>query len=299
MNLKPPISDYQLGAIFYESILMTPDTIRTRRAIEMQPFEFLVFICRITYEFYLKTPYKNEEMHLKLEAMLPLFLQPVFCTPIFISTERFQYDIKMDKKKERARKKAAGEEDSQEEEDEDDYDDEDSDGKDGPKLKTVEEMMNSGGVVAADPKDKGENTEDEAKEKKKKKKAGESSSSGEDSEEEEKASSISSGTDTDPEAEIEEHVKDDMPKRKFKKVAKKIFLVHDTNDDGIIDSAEFKRFCYQMAKAAGITDYKIEGMKATGKKLTMYHAMFQQFAFNKDGNIAWEEIWWFLKANRN
>ena len=60
MNLKSPVSEYLVGAIFYESILAITDTIRTDRMVEMQPWEFLVFICRITYEYYSKTVYKNE-----------------------------------------------------------------------------------------------------------------------------------------------------------------------------------------------------------------------------------------------
>ena len=74
MQLTPPISDYRIGAFFYESISLTPDTIRTRRALEMRPWEFLVFICRVTFDYYQNTPYKNEEMHLKLEKMLPIWL---------------------------------------------------------------------------------------------------------------------------------------------------------------------------------------------------------------------------------
>ena len=169
----------------------------------------------------------------------------------------------MAKKKERARKKAAGEEDSQEDEDDEDDDDgEESDGKEGPKLATIEEMMKGGDMIAGGkPKD-----DDSDGDPKKKKKKEEQSDSGEDSEDEEKASSKSSGTDTDPEAEIEEIIVDGMPKRKYKRIAKKIFLTHDSNDDGIIDMPQFKRFAVQIAKAAGVEDYKIEGNKATGRK---------------------------------
>ena len=52
MNLKPPPSDYVIGAVFYESLLSIVDTIKTPRMTEMQPWEFIVFICRITYEYY-------------------------------------------------------------------------------------------------------------------------------------------------------------------------------------------------------------------------------------------------------
>ena len=61
---------------------------------EMQPWEFLVFMCRITYEHYKKTPYAQEAMHIKFEKMLPLWLAPVGQTAIFGFEEEFAYDIK-------------------------------------------------------------------------------------------------------------------------------------------------------------------------------------------------------------
>ena len=66
--------------------------------------------------------------------------------------------------------------------------------------------------------------------------------------------------------------------------------------DGILSLAEFKKFCTQLAKANSRADFKIEGLKATGNSL--WSALFYCFAFNKDGNSAWDEIWAFLKENK-
>lgn len=71
MDLKPPLSDYKLSAMFYESIVCIVDTLRTNRYLEMQLWEWIVFICRVTHEYYSRTKYKNEKMVIKLEKMLP------------------------------------------------------------------------------------------------------------------------------------------------------------------------------------------------------------------------------------
>ena len=57
MNLKPAMSEYIIGAIYYESIIAIPDTIRSKRMTEMQPSEFIVFICKMTHVFYQGTVY--------------------------------------------------------------------------------------------------------------------------------------------------------------------------------------------------------------------------------------------------
>ena len=66
MNIKG-ISERMIGVCFYESILFIVDTIRTGRYEMMQYWEFLVFLCRVTYEFYKKTPYASEPFYLKLD----------------------------------------------------------------------------------------------------------------------------------------------------------------------------------------------------------------------------------------
>jgi len=61
---------------------------------EMQPHEFLVFMCRITHEHYKSTVYANELMYVKLEALLPAWLHPVYAAPVFGFKSEFEYDIK-------------------------------------------------------------------------------------------------------------------------------------------------------------------------------------------------------------
>jgi hypothetical protein len=78
MGIMSHISPFIVGACFYESMIILVDTIKTPRQKEMQPWEFLVFICRMTYEHYKNTPYKDEMMYIKLEKMLPAWLAPVY-----------------------------------------------------------------------------------------------------------------------------------------------------------------------------------------------------------------------------
>ena len=40
----------------------------------MKFVEFLVFLCRVSYQHYVNTPYENEMMYLKLEKTLPIYL---------------------------------------------------------------------------------------------------------------------------------------------------------------------------------------------------------------------------------
>jgi hypothetical protein len=93
----------------------------------MQYHEWVVFMCRITYEHYRKTVYHNELMHIKIEKMLPVWLAPVYETPVYFANVDFEYDIKKAKKKERLRRRALGL--SSEEEEAGDYDSESDEGE--------------------------------------------------------------------------------------------------------------------------------------------------------------------------
>ena len=57
----------------------------------MKFVEFLVFICRISYEHYRGTPYENEMMHLKIEHTLPLYCNVINAVPQFLFNEAFEY----------------------------------------------------------------------------------------------------------------------------------------------------------------------------------------------------------------
>lgn len=125
MNLKG-ISEMMIGVCFYESLVTPVDTLKTKKMIEMQPYEFLVFISRITHEYFSKAAkgvYHKEMMHVKLEKLLPMWLAPVYQVPAFGFNVEFEYDIKMAKRKRRAERKKAGLSSEEEEGGADDDDD--------------------------------------------------------------------------------------------------------------------------------------------------------------------------------
>lgn len=66
--------------------------------------EFCVFLCRVTYEHYRGSPYENELMYLKLEKLLPKFLDVLYLTPIFLFGEEFEYKPMVKKNKKVAQK---------------------------------------------------------------------------------------------------------------------------------------------------------------------------------------------------
>jgi len=87
---------------------------------EMQPWEFIVFICSITQAYFKiqdNGVYHNEAMHIKLEKVLPMLLAPVFAKMEFTTDAKFEYDIKQEKKKARAARRAAGISDDEDEDD--------------------------------------------------------------------------------------------------------------------------------------------------------------------------------------
>merc|ERR1719199_980125 len=88
-----------------------------------------------------------------------------------------------------------------------------------------------------------------------------------------------------------------MPDEEYEKVCKDLFEKNDENSDGVLVLEEFKEFTINCAKAAGVSDADIEGMKAEGSD-SMWSMMFRQFDANNDGSITWEECWAFLKENR-
>lgn len=63
--------------------------------------EFLVFLCRVTYEHYRGSHFENEMMYLKLEKMLPQYLMIVNATPLFLFNEEFEYKPMVKKTKKR------------------------------------------------------------------------------------------------------------------------------------------------------------------------------------------------------
>jgi len=112
------ISHSMVGMIYYESMVLVPDTVKTHKTIfteqsnkqmELSTQEFLVFMCRITYEHYKGSHYHTEKMYIKLEKMLPNWLAPVFAIPEFGFNHEFEYDLKQARKKRKLLRKLAGE----------------------------------------------------------------------------------------------------------------------------------------------------------------------------------------------
>lgn len=81
----------------------------------------------MTQAYFNKTVYKNEEMHIKLEKLLPLWLAPVYQKVEYTTDAKFEYDIKQEKKRLRAARKAAGISDEEDDDDDDSDDDDDDD----------------------------------------------------------------------------------------------------------------------------------------------------------------------------
>lgn len=143
------ISEWQVGACFYESLRVLEDTIKVPRMCEMQPWEFIVFICSITHAYFKiqsNGVYHGEAMHIKLEKILPMWLEPVFGKMEFTTDSRFEYDIKQEKKKARAARRAAGISDDEDEDDDDSEEEEEEEEVaptkvDGEKLSGNEDLQ--------------------------------------------------------------------------------------------------------------------------------------------------------------
>jgi len=90
----------------------------------MKYVEFLVFLCRIAYEHYRGSHYENEMMYLKLEKLIPKFLNVLNLQPIFLFYEEFEYKpmvkkakkVKIVKKKESSDDSSDSKPESEEEE---------------------------------------------------------------------------------------------------------------------------------------------------------------------------------------
>lgn len=59
----------------------------------MSYVEFLVFLCRLSYEHYRKTPYHEEYLYLKLDKLMPAFLAYLYLQPNFLFKEKFSVEI--------------------------------------------------------------------------------------------------------------------------------------------------------------------------------------------------------------
>ena len=71
----------------------------------MSYVEFLVFLCRIAYFHYEKTPYRNELLYLKLEHLMQDFCAFLNLQPAFLFGERFKLEAQLEQERARRRKK--------------------------------------------------------------------------------------------------------------------------------------------------------------------------------------------------
>lgn len=81
-----------IAAIFYECKAIVVDSVQTTKMAEMQIWEFYTFMCRITQEHYKYSNYSEEALYLKLDAMLAIWLAPVFLSPTFSFHHEFELD---------------------------------------------------------------------------------------------------------------------------------------------------------------------------------------------------------------
>ena len=58
----------------------------------MRFVEFIVFLCRISHQHYSKTKYKDELLYLKLEHLIPKYLEQFGLNPVFLFGEKFKID---------------------------------------------------------------------------------------------------------------------------------------------------------------------------------------------------------------
>ena len=79
-----------IGAMYAESMMTILDNMSDAMIChKMKYVEFLVFLCRITFAHYEKTPHVNEAFYKKLDHMIPLFLGYLNVQPNFQFDEKF------------------------------------------------------------------------------------------------------------------------------------------------------------------------------------------------------------------
>jgi len=92
------ISDIMIGAIFAESMMTIIDPIKDPTVTnKMKYVEFLVFLCRITFEEYKDGPYDKELLYLKLDHLMPAYLAYSGLQPMFLFGEKFSQEEEEEK----------------------------------------------------------------------------------------------------------------------------------------------------------------------------------------------------------
>lgn len=99
------ISENMVGAIYAESMMTMIDPIRDpTKTIQMKYVEFLVFICRISFEHYQGGPYEKELLYLKLDHLMPALLAYLNLQPQFLFSEKFKSEEEEEEKQAKRRR---------------------------------------------------------------------------------------------------------------------------------------------------------------------------------------------------
>ena len=89
------ISELMVGAMYAESMQTIVDNMSDpTKPDQMNYVEFLVFLCRITQEHYESTEHKDEKFYMKLDHILPKYLDSVAAKCDFQFEDLFATEVK-------------------------------------------------------------------------------------------------------------------------------------------------------------------------------------------------------------
>ena len=99
-------SEMMVGAMYSECMMTILDNLSDPTICQQMKYvEFLVFLCRITHENYSSSEHHNEALYVKLDHMLPKFLDRINLECAFQYGEKFVAEYKKDLKKMRRKLK--------------------------------------------------------------------------------------------------------------------------------------------------------------------------------------------------
>ena len=84
-----------IGAMYSEAMMTIMDNMSDPMIChKMKYVEFLVFLCRVTFEHYEKTEHNAEPFYNKLDHMMPKFLDHMRLEPVFTFGVLFAAELK-------------------------------------------------------------------------------------------------------------------------------------------------------------------------------------------------------------
>lgn len=94
------VSEKMVGMSYVESMMTVVDTVRDQMRPNMMKYvEFVVFICRVSFEHFKGTQHENEPLSLKIDNLLPKFCAPLYLEPAFTNGLKFKGEIARMKEK--------------------------------------------------------------------------------------------------------------------------------------------------------------------------------------------------------